>query len=1112
MPHLSIGKILTTLLALLLLSACPTRAALVGFYSFDDPGNPLADTSGSGNDLLGGAADPTYVDTGGVEGGAYVFDGTQRLISPISIDITALPTLTMGAWVKTSSLATGLRKVMGQDNGGWDRVLGLDDRNGPFRYACFTGGGILLGEPGPANTNDWTFLAVAFDQVNAQVSMYVDLNCLTIDDPLVVATAPTFFGSGFSQTSIGSIEPDNANEGWRGAIDNVFFYDEVLTPERLAEIRNGGRNAIAGSGGADPDVKVSVQPTLFHLAKSPAVQSFAYEIINVGMFNNLNIASVSFSGSAAARFKVTAFPAAVGPGATATIAFTFDSQGKIGLYPSLLTITSDDPNNPVITLDTTAQVGDDPNLAFTVIPNLQNFQRVPAVHPITFGITNDGVFETLHISRVTLSGPDAAYYAVVSFPSTLAPATSNTLNFTFSPQGQVGAFTATAVIESDDASDPIITLDLSAIVTATALIGFYPFDDETNPLSDVSGNNRTLLSRGVDPTYAPLDGFEYGAYQFSGGQRLVAPFNINPGPFPVLTMGAWVKATDLSSNLRKVMGHDDGGWDRAMGLDNRTQLGGGPMPNGTFRYAAFTGVNNNGPTQGDPPPTPTNPDAWTFLTAVYDQPNKTMTLYVDLDVSTTDDDPQAIVAAADMGTGSPNGTSIGTISPDNNNEGWIGYIDNVFFFNGGLDATTVRAIRDAGSQGVLAFRPDPILAVLTPDPIFGDQADAAPKTALIQITNSGVSKALVIVDVRISGNDAAFYSVGAVPPAVAPGETAVIEVTFNPQAREGMFSANLDIVSNDSVDRNARLDLAALVPYSPNPLIAFYPFDDPAHPLKNAGGTSGDLALVPGAVPTYGAANGVEGGAYTFTGTQRLIAPVNINAAELPQLTMGAWVKTADLTPGERKVMGHDDGGWDRAIGLDSRNGPFRYTSFIGNGDPVVGLSAPVSTEQWSFFAATYDQVAGAVNVYLDLDVSTTADPLEVATIGGMFGSGWNTTAIGSIRPDVTSEGWIGQIDNVFFYQTVLSVDELTAIRDGGAAAIVPPTPRILSVTKPGNLTLTWSSTASGRYGIEYAETLGTPFTQIATQDSQGATTSYIDSDAARMGRSKGFYRVVLLP
>ena len=297
-----------------------------------------------------------------------------------------------------------------------------------------------------------------------------------------------------------------------------------------------------------------------------------------------------------------------------------------------------------------------------------------------------------------------------------------------------------------------------------------------------------------------------------------------------------------------------------------------------------------------------------------------------------------------------------------------------------------------------------------------------PATVSVEIKNSGQTQPLKITEARLTGRNAAKYSFSDVPSTVAPGASATMKITFDPQGEQGAFDATLDLISNSAADRHTVLDLAVFVPYS-TPLIAFYPFDDPADPLHNANGKGMDLLAPTGAVPSYQAAGGVEGGAYSFNGLQRLVAPININPDKLPQLTMGAWVKTSSLASGLRKVIGSDDGGWDRTIGLDNREAPpLRYSAFVGNGGPLVGTPEPTSTEVWSFIAATYDQSINALSFYADVDVSTTNDPLTVVETTTGFTTGWSTTAIGGLRPDNADEGWQGSIDNVFFYQTVLDL------------------------------------------------------------------------------------------
>jgi len=527
---------------------------------------------------------------------------------------------------------------------------------------------------------------------------------------------------------------------------------------------------------------------------------------------------------------------------------------------------------------------------------------------------------------------------------------------------------------------------------------------------------------------------------------------------------------------------------------------------------AFTGT---GITVGDPAPTPIGPDLWTFLAAVYDQPNNQLTLYVDLDVASTDDDPQAIVSTTALGSGAST-TAVGDLSPGGG-EGWVGAIDNAFFLGGRVEASVIKALRDGGKTALLQLRPDPVLSV-PPDLVFGDLPGSSPVTRSIELRNTGQTQPLVIADARITGRNAARYTLSEVPTSIAAGATATMKVTLDPQGKEGPFAATLDLISNSTSDRHALLDLAAFVAYS-TPLIAFYPFDDPANPLQDATGKGGDLTAPAGAAPTYQAAGGVEAGGFAFNGSQRLVSPVNINPTRLPQLTMGAWVRTDSLAPGLRKVMGHDDGGWDRTIGLDTRDdGVFRYTSFVGNGPPLPGGEpppTPTSTSAWTFLAATYDQDSSGLVVYVDLDTSTLAETLMIyGSVATGFGAGQSTTAIGDLSPATASEGWQGSIDNVFFYQTALTFEQLTAIRNGGAQAIFPQVvkPQITGIQRTANVTLTWTSVDGKTYIIEYTDNLSTPWSQVATPLGMGTTTSFTDTDATRMARAVGFYRVGVQP
>jgi hypothetical protein len=995
-----------------ILLSSTAQAALLGFYPFDGA-DPKEDASGQNLTLGSAGVDPGQLSGGGFEGSAASFNGAQRWIVPLDINPGTLPQFTMGAWVKTVNLASGLRKVLGSDNGGWDRTIGLDERNGPFRYAGFTGNGVSLGTPGPVSTNNWTFFAATYDQDAAQMTLYVDLEANTQEPLNPVVTDAASFGDGDTSVSIGSVGPGNNGEGWEGLIDNVFFYDEVLSADRLTEIRNGGRAAILGQPAADPNLVVSSAPDLTKLSK------------------------------------------------------------------------------------------------------------VPSVKTLSFAIKNTGATKALNITRVTISGPDASYFTVPNPPTSLPAGGTGKIDVQFDSKGQVGSFAATATVESNDPTTPSLVLDLNAVVVASqTLLGLYTFDDPANPLKDDSGSGKTLRNGNdtgnATPTYSATGGFSGGGFSFDGGDWLIAPLNINPSVVPHLAMGAWVKTDSLDDGLRKVMGHDDGAWDRVIGLDTRTTAAGGDLPDPTLRYAAFTGTNDHGPTQGDPPPTPTSTDAWSFIAVDYDQANSVLNFYVDLDASTTADDLQVITSEAPMGPGATS-VGIGSLSP-NGGEFWLGSIDNVFFVSGGLDAAAMKNVRNTGKNALLAFGPDP--ALISPaDVSFGELPNHSPKTIQLVLKNGGASQPLQIASSRITGRDAAAFTLGTVPATIAPGATVEIPVTVTPGAKEGLLQATIELISNNTSGRFLTLNVSAGVPFASlrSGLLGFYTFDDATNPLKDDSGNGHDLNPTD-APPAYDPAGGFQGGGYLFDGSSHLIAPININPSAQPVLTMGAWVRTDSLDPGLRKVIGSDDGGWDRTIGLDNREPntlPLRYTSFVGNASPLEGTPEPVNTTDWTFLAATYDQPNALVTVWVDLDAKTTADPLvAVSRANSTFGPGWSTAAIGSIRPDNLNETWVGSIDNVFFFNTVLSQSDLTKLRNEGKAALEEgptDTIKINSVQKTGaGVVLTYSSRTGVTYTIEYKEKITDAWASIGTQPGQANSTTFTDSDATRLARPTGFYRVAI--
>ena len=105
----------------------------------------------------------------------------------------------------------------------------------------------------------------------------------------------------------------------------------------------------------------------------------------------------------------------------------------------------------------------DPDLT---APATYDFGRFPAGSDAVteqLEINNIGATQTLLISGITLEGPDAASFNIISNPTSLDPGASGTVVVSFTPGATPGPVEATAIIASDDA----LTADTRIFLTAT---------------------------------------------------------------------------------------------------------------------------------------------------------------------------------------------------------------------------------------------------------------------------------------------------------------------------------------------------------------------------------------------------------------------------------------------------------------------------------------------------------------------------------------------------------------------------------------------------------------------------------------------------------------------
>src|SRR5579872_602229 len=226
--------------AALFVSAGAARAdGLLALYHFN---GSLADSSGHGKTAVDSGT-PTYVSGAPFGGKAISFDGQGNAIVTARLNISpaALPRLTMGAWVQAASIATPQYGIISNDDGNFDRTLGIDTRPVPSAvvWSAFVGG-TVVGKL-PVTTGKWLFVAVSYDQsaMPGTYAFYVNDGSKTT----TLTGAANFDGD--SHTDVVTIGRNPSfDSNFNGLVANAFFYKGVLSSKQIAAIIARGPQAI----------------------------------------------------------------------------------------------------------------------------------------------------------------------------------------------------------------------------------------------------------------------------------------------------------------------------------------------------------------------------------------------------------------------------------------------------------------------------------------------------------------------------------------------------------------------------------------------------------------------------------------------------------------------------------------------------------------------------------------------------------------------------------------------------------------------------------------------------------------------------------------------------
>jgi YD repeat-containing protein len=213
-------------------------------------------------------------------------------------------------------------------------------------------------------------------------------------------------------------------------------------------------------------------------------------------------------------------------------------------------------------------------------------------------------------------------------------------------------------------------------------------------------------------------------------------------------------------------------------------------------------------------------------------------------------------------------------------------------------------------------------------------------------------------------------------------------------------------------------------------LIAFYDFEGHLQDRSGHGydGTTSQPAFVNA---------GFEGQGFHFDGDDDYVdLPLNINASVYPQLTMGAWVRTESDVE-EQAILSHEQLNYQRQLLLYPDGETANWSAFAGD-HQIFTTDASPQVGDWTFVAAAYDQTAETVTLYVDDEVF-----VGDAVMSEPFGL--EHVIIGQ-NASFSGDGLIGTVDNVFFFDSTLTPDQIAFIRQQGSRGIAPqPADRALA-------------------------------------------------------------------
>ena len=179
---------------------------------------------------------------------------------------------------------------------------------------------------------------------------------------------------------------------------------------------------------------------------------------------------------------------------------------------------------------------------------------------------------------------------------------------------------------------------------------------------------------------------------------------------------------------------------------------------------------------------------------------------------------------------------------------------------------------------------------------------------------------------------------------------------------------------------------------------------------------------------TLGANTAFESGlydeAFSFDGSQAAVSvfPVNISPSQYPLMTIGMYVNVDSVVNSRGWILGHDNGGYDRALMISDSRFNSRLSGTAGSNGPYSSSLTDFSArlDQWFGIAVSYDHSNNVAMVYVnDLQGNS-----MIQTIRTNMGEGNAFFTLGGLS-NFSGHTVDALVDELFIYDRALTQTEL---------------------------------------------------------------------------------------